>query len=75
VFPDNLTIFDMVPNPVYTTLLRQAKRRRVNIICGLTMLVSQALAAQEIWLDQKLPDILFEKLWSYIIDKMSKEHD
>lgn len=75
IIPDHLTIFDMVPNPVYTTLLRQSKKRGVGIISGLTMLISQALAAQEIWLDQKLPDTMFEKLWSYIIDKMSKEND
>ena len=74
VLPDHLTIFDMVPNPVYTTLLRQAEKKGVNIISGLSMLISQALAAQEIWLDRTLPETLYTELWSYVNNKMSKQH-
>ena len=70
----DLTIFDMVPNLVYTTLLRQAEKKGANIISGLSMLISQALAAQEIWLDRKLPENLYTKLWSYVNNKMSKQH-
>ncbi|MFO7889994.1 MAG: shikimate dehydrogenase [bacterium] len=68
--PQHLIVFDMVPNPVYTTLLKQAKQRGAEIISGLSMLIFQAIASQEIWLNQKLPERLFDKVWTHLIEKM-----
>lgn len=75
IIPEHLTVLDMVSNPVYTTLLKQAKKRGAEIISGLSMLISQAIAAQEIWLDRKLPDKIFNTLWTHIIDKMRHQHE
>jgi shikimate dehydrogenase len=53
-------VFDMVPNPVETRLLREARSRGARTVPGLVMLVAQALAADEIWLGRPVPTSLFE---------------
>jgi shikimate dehydrogenase len=57
ISPSSL-VFDMVPNPAETLLLRQAKSRGAGALSGLEMLVAQALAADEIWLGRALPETL-----------------
>lgn len=75
IIPENITIFDMVPNPVYTTLLKDAEKRGAEIISGLSMLISQAVAAQEIWLERKIPLETFNKLWTHIIEMSGQYHE
>lgn len=70
--PEHLTVFDMVPNPVNTTLINQAQQRGAETISGLSMLIAQAIAAQEIWLDRKFPDTLCDKVWAHVIKKMRR---
>jgi shikimate dehydrogenase len=53
-------VFDMVPNPVETRLLREARTRGARTVPGLVMLVAQALAADAIWLDRPVPEALFD---------------
>ncbi len=48
--PEHAVVFDMVPNPLETRLLREAKARKLKTLSGLPMLVEQEVAAQEIWL-------------------------
>lgn len=62
LIPSDATVFDMVYKPVETSLLKQARSREARTISGLTMLVAQAIAADEIWLDRKLPEELLDKI-------------
>jgi shikimate 5-dehydrogenase len=61
------TVFDLIPNPMYTRLLKEAGKRGARIIPGIHMLVAQALAAQEIWLDQKLLDSYFDIILNHLM--------
>ncbi|MEW6366205.1 MAG: shikimate dehydrogenase [Acidobacteriota bacterium] len=65
--PQSATVFDMVPRPLVTRLLRDARSRGARIVPGMRMLIAQALAAAEIWLGRKMPDGLFDKIWSSLI--------
>ncbi len=60
------TAIDMIYNPIETKFIRQARNAGLKTANGLYMLVSQAVAAQEIWNDVKLSqsetDIIFEKI-------------
>jgi len=75
MIPVHATVFDMVPNPVYTRLLKQAEHRGASTINGGIMLVSQAIAAQEIWLNQKLPEALFHTIYTYLTEYMSQYYE
>jgi len=75
MIPEHTTVFDMVPNPVYTKLLEQAKLKGVEIISGVSMLISQAISAQEIWLKQKLHGQLFDTIWRYVTKNMSIQNE
>ncbi len=49
----NLTVFDIVYNPLQTRLLKEASERGCRTVNGLGMLVHQGAAAFEIWHGQK----------------------
>jgi shikimate dehydrogenase len=66
----NATVFDLVPKPVHTNLLKKASARGMKTIPGLSMLIAQALAADEIWLQKKLPNHLFNQVWNHIHQTM-----
>ncbi|MDM7925489.1 MAG: shikimate dehydrogenase [bacterium] len=63
-------VFDMVPNPVETRLLREARLRGCRTVAGVVMLVSQALAADTLWLGRPMPDGLFEVCLSLCIQHL-----
>ena len=63
-------VFDMVPNPVETLLLRQAKSRGASTIPGLVMLVAQAIAADGLWLGRKLPETLYADVFTHCMKFM-----
>lgn len=67
LIPRNATVFDMVPRPFITRLLSQAQSIGARTISGLSMLIAQALAAQQIWQNKKLPKELYERVWIYMI--------
>ncbi|MEM4363049.1 MAG: hypothetical protein QXT90_03285, partial [Candidatus Caldarchaeum sp.] len=46
----NMTVFDMVYNPVETKLLKTAKAKGAETINGVKMLVAQGAEALKIWL-------------------------
>jgi len=54
------TVFDLVYKPLKTRLMREAEQQGCKIISGLGMLIAQALAADEIWFNQKMPEGIFE---------------
>lgn len=55
-------IFDTIYNPYNTKLLKFAKRNEINCSNGLSMLVGQAVAAQEIWNSIKIPDYIVQEI-------------
>lgn len=59
VIDSSKIVIDMVYRPRYTKLLRDAINRGAIIIDGLTILIYQALAADEFWLGIKPSDELF----------------
>ena len=71
--PGNITVFDMVYRPVETRLLRSARSNGARTISGLHMLIAQAIAAQEIWLERKLPEELFDLVFEHIMNIMKKD--
>lgn len=68
--PPSGLVFDMVPNPVETRLLRDARLRGCRTVAGVVMLVSQALAADALWLGRPMPDGLFEVCLSLCIQHL-----
>jgi shikimate dehydrogenase len=66
-----MTVFDLVPNPIHTELIRMAKAKKSKVIPGITMLVAQALASQEIWLDRELINEYFKTIVSHSMRNMN----
>jgi shikimate dehydrogenase len=68
------TVCDLIYNPSCTQLMQQAKDSGIPAYNGLYMLVSQAVAAVEIWNDIKIPeeivDNVFEELKNHLTDKI-----
>ena len=69
--PDT-AVFDLVPKPIQTRLLIEAGSRDIKTIPGLSMLIAQALAADEIWLQRKLLEDLFDPLLKHIHQIMDR---
>ncbi|MBN2105344.1 shikimate dehydrogenase [bacterium] len=57
------TVFDLVYKPLKTRLMREGEQQGCKTISGLGMLIAQALAADEIWLNQEMPDGILETVW------------
>jgi shikimate dehydrogenase len=53
--PPDLTVFDLVYNPLETKLLQQARRSGAQALDGLGMLVRQGALAFEIWTGEEAP--------------------
>jgi len=65
LFPRGATVLDMVYHPMRTRLLRDLEQRGAVCVPGLAMLVSQALAADEIFLDRKMPEDLYNPVLAF----------
>lgn len=66
-FKPNQIIFDMVYNPMETTLLKTAKSFSATCISGLDMFIGQGLKQIELWLNQtittpEVTDLLYAEL-------------
>ncbi|KON33946.1 MAG: hypothetical protein AC479_02695 [miscellaneous Crenarchaeota group-6 archaeon AD8-1] len=57
----NLTVMDIVYNPIETKLLVDAKRIGANIINGIEMLIYQGAASFELWSGKKAPIDVMKK--------------
>ena len=66
LFPALEGVADVVYNPLRTQLVRQAHTLGLPAEGGLYMLVGQAVAAVEIFLDQKLPDDALDRVFRNI---------
>jgi len=58
----NLTVFDVVYNPLETKLLKEAKAAGAKAISGIMMLVYQGVAAFELWTGQEAPVELMKQM-------------
>ncbi|MGL5206314.1 MAG: shikimate dehydrogenase family protein [Acidaminococcaceae bacterium] len=56
------TAVDLIYNPAETVFLRYAQEEGKKIANGLLMLVAQAVAAEEIWLQRKIEDQMIVKI-------------
>jgi len=54
-------VFDMVYNPLETTLIRRAKEQKKTVICGIEMFLEQAVRQFEIWTGESAPRSAMEK--------------
>jgi shikimate dehydrogenase len=68
--PKGILVFDLVPNPLKTRLMREAEARGCRIISGLVMLVGQALAADALWLDRPMPEGLEKDVLAHLVKRM-----
>ncbi len=60
----NLTVFDIVYQPPYTRLLREAREAGAKTITGLEMLVRQAALSFEIWTGKQAPlEVMRQTAW------------
>ncbi len=61
---ENLLVFDIVYQPLYTRLLREARRARAKTLTGLEMLVQQAALSFEIWTGKQAPlEVMRQTAW------------
>ena len=62
---------DIVYNPLITTFLKEAKEEGLTIVTGLSMLIDQGIASEEIWLNEKidyhLGDMIHKKLEKHFL--------
>ncbi len=54
-------VFDMVYNPIETTLIRHAREQGKTVICGLEMFLEQAVRQFETWTNESAPRAAMEK--------------
>ena len=57
---------DIIYNPRNTLFLNLAKKHGLTAINGLSMLIQQALKAEEIWQNKELPDNLYDELLKFL---------
>lgn len=62
-------IIDIVANPVCTRMMFEAKTNGIKALGGLEMLVSQAKAADELFLGNKLPDEMVDKCVKHLLNE------
>ncbi|MBQ7580744.1 MAG: AAA family ATPase [Clostridia bacterium] len=60
-------VVDVIYNPLKTPLLQRAEKRGLKTSNGLYMLVSQAVAASELFFDTKYPEDLLDEVYGKIL--------
>lgn len=61
-FPKEAIIFDMVPKPVRTLLIRQSEILGMKTIPGIRMLIAQALESDSFYLNRDIPISLYQTI-------------
>ena len=70
VFTGPEAVFDLIYNPEYTLLLKQAQKRGLTAENGLSMLVAQAVRASEIFTGRKIEDTRIAEVTAAIAEEM-----
>ncbi len=66
-FPNVKGFVDVIYNPLRTTLASKAQLAGIPAVNGLYMLVSQAIAAAELFLDEKIDDSVTEEIYKDLL--------
>lgn len=66
-FPHLKAVLDVIYNPLYTPLLIEAKKQKIQAIGGLEMLVAQAVYAAAYFLDQDFDENLIDQIYHNIV--------
>ena len=61
-YPNCKGVIDVVYNPILTSLCYEAKKRNIPYICGLEMLVGQAISAIEFFTNKSVDSSLVQKI-------------
>ncbi len=64
----DMVVFDMIPNPVFTRLLKQAESKGARVVSGLSMLIFQALGAERIWIGITFPHDIYDRIWNLVVE-------
>ncbi len=59
-------LVDLIYNPAKTRLMKTVEKKCGRVVNGLYMLVSQAVAAQEIWMDKKIDTEITSKVYEEV---------
>lgn len=65
-------VVDLIYNPSETLLLKYANQNNIKAVNGLYMLVAQAVAAVEIWLDQTIDGKIIDEIHKKLILDLNK---
>lgn len=66
-YPSVSAVIDLVYNPINTQLIQDAKKLNIKTLCGLEMLVNQAVKANELFLDIKHKSYIYSKVYNDIL--------
>ena len=66
---DNMTVFDIVYNPLETKLLKEARAAGAKTISGVKMLVYQGALSFELWTGKKAP---IEKMMKAVVSRLKE---
>lgn len=67
-----ITVFDMVPRPIVTELIRTANSKGLKTIPGLHMLIEQAIESDRLYLNRNIPRILFNSIETELHDQLEE---
>ena len=65
------TVFDLVYNPLQTTLMREAEEKGAHTISGIIMFLEQALEQERLWLGREVIDNSYLPL---LVEELNKRH-
>lgn len=71
---EGCVVFDLIPKPVETKFMKATKAKGAKTIPGLTMLIGQALAADEIWLNHQFSKKAFKKIVKELTNKLGTKN-
>ncbi|HEX9934835.1 MAG TPA: shikimate dehydrogenase [bacterium] len=73
LLPKTCTVFDMVPKPVSTALIKRARILGMKAIPGIRMLVAQAFESDALFLKRPIPETLFNDVEDDLLAEL-EEH-
>ena len=65
-----LTVYDLVYNPLQTTFLKSARAAGARVVDGLDMFIFQGVEALRIWLERDRIDFDYDKIRTFLIERL-----